>query len=100
MITTGTKSAPLASTVQWVTSEAFARSCVAPMLRTHGREEPAPACVPAIVQDTGTGRVTVQYVFGGVIPAYGKLYPEGPAAHSFGVFPQLWQDGFGPAAPY
>ena len=49
----------------------------------------------AVVQNTGTGRVTIRYHFGPDLVVYGKLYSDELGPHCFRVMTRLWEDGFG-----
>lgn len=57
-------------------------------------------CQTAIVQNTGTGRITVGYHFGDELMVFGKLYSDGLGPHSVQVIESLWQGGFGNEEPY
>jgi hypothetical protein len=57
-------------------------------------------CQTAIVQNTGTGRITVGYRFGDDLMVFGKLYSDELGPHSVQVIESLWQGGFGNEAPY
>jgi hypothetical protein len=57
--------------------------------------EPSSDCQASIVQDRGTGRITVSYRFGDEILAYGKLYSDALGPHSFRVLNGLWEEGLG-----
>jgi hypothetical protein len=54
---------------------------------------------PSLVQNRGTGRVTVRYRSADTA-IYGKLYSDGLGAHSFHVQRQLRESGFGDDDPY
>jgi len=57
-------------------------------------------CQTSIVQNTGTGRITVGYRFGDDLMVFGKLYSDGLGPHSVHVIKSLWQEGFGNEEPY
>jgi aminoglycoside phosphotransferase (APT) family kinase protein len=63
-----------------------------PRASSEGRE-----CQAALVQDTGTGRMTVRYEMGDAV-LFGKTYSDGLGGHSHRVLKALWEDGFGPAS--
>ena len=52
-------------------------------------------CQTSIVQDRGTGRITVSYRFGDEILVFGKLYSDELGPHSFHVLKGLWEEGLG-----
>lgn len=54
----------------------------------------------SIVQNTGTGRITVGYRFGDDLTVFGKLYSDELGPHSVQVIKGLWEAGFGNAEPY
>lgn len=57
-------------------------------------------CQASIVQDRGTGRLTVSYRFGDDILVFGKLYSDELGPHSFQVLKGLWEEGLGEGALY
>jgi hypothetical protein len=57
-------------------------------------------CHASIVQDRGTGRLTVSYRFGDDILVFGKLYSDELGPHSFQVLKGLWEEGLGEGALY
>jgi hypothetical protein len=65
-----------------------------------GRTGLSSDCQTSIVQDRGTGRITVSYRFGDAILAYGKLYSDGLGPHCFRVLEALWAEGLGEGEPY
>src|SRR5687768_16030634 len=68
----------------------------APLART----KLSPDCQTSIVQDRGTGRITVSYCFGDEILVFGKLYSDELGPHSFQVLKGLWEEGLGEGSPY
>jgi hypothetical protein len=50
-------------------------------------------CQTSIVQDRGTGRITVSYRFGDEILVFGKLYSDALGPHCFQVLKGLWEEG-------
>jgi Phosphotransferase enzyme family len=60
----------------------------------------SPDCHASIVQDRGTGRLTVSYRFGDDILVFGKLYSDELGPHSFQVLKGLWEEGLGEGALY
>jgi hypothetical protein len=57
-------------------------------------------CQASIVQDRGTGRVTVSYRFGDGSLLFGKLYSDELGPYSFQVLKGLWEGGLGEGEPY
>jgi aminoglycoside phosphotransferase (APT) family kinase protein len=51
-------------------------------------------CETTVVQNTGTGRLTLRYDFESGQTLYGKLYTDELGAHSHQVMRELWEDGF------
>ena len=71
----------------------------------HAGIAPANGSLPAdcraeVVQNTGTGRITVRYRFGDQATIYGKLYTDDLGPHSVAVIEQMWRNGFGPGDRY
>ncbi len=57
-------------------------------------------CKVTIVQDRGTGRITLNYAFDDGTLVFGKLYSDELVRHSFQVLNGLWRGGFGNDQPY
>ncbi len=57
-------------------------------------------CKTSVVQDTGTGRVTVSYRFNDDTLVYGKLFSDELGPHSTGVLEALWETEFGKGQPF
>src|SRR5262249_54004043 len=53
-----------------------------------------------VVQNTGTGRVTVQYQLGHHMTVFGKLYTDDLGVYSYAVLQRLWEREFGRDAGY
>ena len=53
-----------------------------------------------MVQNAGTGRITVRYRFDDGTTVYGKLYTDELGPHSVAVIEQMWRNGFGPGDRY
>jgi aminoglycoside phosphotransferase (APT) family kinase protein len=51
-------------------------------------------CKTTVVQNTGTGRLTLRYDFESGQTLYAKLYTDELGAHSYGVMKSLWDNGF------
>lgn len=51
-------------------------------------------CKTTVVQNTGTGRLTLRYDFEGGETLYAKLYTDALGAHSYHVMKELWDGGF------
>jgi aminoglycoside phosphotransferase (APT) family kinase protein len=52
------------------------------------------ACTTTVVQNTGTGRLTLRYDFESGQTLYAKLYTDELGEHSYQVMKQLWDGGF------
>ena len=52
------------------------------------------ACETTVVQNTGTGRLTLRYDFETGQTLYAKLYTDELGAHSYQIMKELWNDGF------
>jgi aminoglycoside phosphotransferase (APT) family kinase protein len=53
-----------------------------------------------VVQNTGTGRLTIRYEFEDETVLHAKLYSDGLGPHCFGVSRALWENGFGANSRY
>ena len=51
-------------------------------------------CKTSVVQNTGTGRLTLRYDFESGQTLYAKLYTDELGAHSYAVMKELWHGGF------
>lgn len=79
----------------------FIQNIVYPIVcRETARPRLSQDCQTSIVQNTGTGRITVGYRFGDDLMVFGKLYSDGLGPHSVQVIKGLWQGGFGNEEPY
>jgi hypothetical protein len=56
--------------------------------------EEALLCDTTVVQNTGTGRLTLRYDFNSGETVYAKLYTDKLGAHSYKVLKALWDNGF------
>lgn len=84
-----------------ITQPAFIEQIVSPTACAElGRTRLAADCETSIVQDRGTGRITVSYRFGDDILVFGKLYTDELGPHSFRVLKGLWEEGLGEGEPY
>ncbi len=52
-------------------------------------------CKMTLVQNRGTGRITMNYDFGDGAQVFGKLYSDRMGEHGFQVDKALWERGFG-----
>lgn len=57
-------------------------------------------CEATVVQNTGTGRLTLRYDFERNQTIYAKLYTDELGAHSYQVMKELWDGGFNSNSPY
>ncbi len=60
----------------------------------------SPNCTTSMVQDRGTGRITVLYRFDDGVSVFGKLYSDGLGIHSYRVNRGLWEAGFNKQTSY
>jgi hypothetical protein len=84
-----------------VTRPVFIEQVVAPIACAElHRTRLSSRCQASIVQDRGTGRITVSYHFDDGILVFGKLYSDELGPHSFRVLKCLWEEGLGEGEPY
>jgi phosphotransferase family enzyme len=84
-----------------ITRPEFIERVVCPIASNESaRTKPSPDCQASIVQDRGTGRITVRYQFDDEILVFGKLYSDELGPHSFRVLKGLWEAGLGEGALY
>jgi aminoglycoside phosphotransferase (APT) family kinase protein len=79
----------------------FISSFVYPTLKRE--ETPLPTALEGkttVVQNTGTGRLTLRYDFEPGQSLYAKLYTDELGAHSYEVMKQLWDNGFDDNSPF
>jgi hypothetical protein len=57
-------------------------------------------CQAAIVQNAGTGRLTLKYVFGVDCVVFAKLYVDELGPHCYQVNRALWEAGFNDESPF
>jgi Phosphotransferase enzyme family len=82
-----------------ITQPAFIEHVVYPVACAQpATSMPSSDCQASIVQDRGTGRITVSYRFGDEILVFGKLYSDELGPHSFHVLKGLWEEGLGEGA--
>ena len=53
-----------------------------------------------VVQNTGTGRLTIRYEFEDETVLHAKLYSDGLGPHCYRVSRALWEGGFDSQSPY
>jgi hypothetical protein len=83
------------SRFQEITSREFMRRVVYPAVSGERQETASSDCKASIVQEPGSGRTTICYMFDGKPLAYGKLYSdEAEALHSNRLLMELWKKGF------
>jgi aminoglycoside phosphotransferase (APT) family kinase protein len=74
---------------------------LSPDLPLRGADSPAAAeCKATLVQDVGTGRVTMRYQIDGATVVFAKRYIDGLGAHSYQVQRTFWDNGFGTDSRY
>lgn len=84
-----------------ITDPEFIGQVVYPAAREGAaRGGPSIDCKTTIVQDRGTGRITLNYAFDDGTLVFGKLYSDELARHSFQALDNLWKGGFGNDQPY
>jgi aminoglycoside phosphotransferase len=89
----------LARKVHELTSEEFVRERILPLTAaytgTRGTQFAA-----SVVQNTGTGRLTLLYEFGADCAVVAKLYSDDLGLRSYAALRTLWSEGFGPDSRY
>jgi phosphotransferase family enzyme len=89
------------SRFQEIDSPDFMRRVVYPAVSGEPPEAASPDCKASIVQEPGSGRTTVCYLFEGKPLVYGKLYSdEAEALHSNRLLKELWKRGFDNLSSY
>lgn len=84
-----------------ITSPEFIQNVLHPLIASETDcSELSPNCTPSLIQDRGTGRITVHYNFEGGVSVYGKLYSDDLGVHSYRVNKGLWEGGFDKLTPY
>jgi aminoglycoside phosphotransferase (APT) family kinase protein len=76
----------------------FIRKFVYPTLEA--KKSPGLECQTTVVQNTGTGRLTLRYDVENGQTLYAKLYTDELGIHSYNVMKQLWDNGFGSNSLY
>jgi aminoglycoside phosphotransferase len=73
----------------------FIGKFVSPKLNGNGEaSREGMECITTVVQNTGTGRLTLRYDFQDGQTLYAKLYTDELGAHSYRVMKELWDEGF------
>jgi hypothetical protein len=80
-----------------LTAVEFIESRICPLLGPEFKGA-ASDCAATIVQNTGTGRLTLRYVFGAEKVIFAKLYDDELGSHCYEVNRQLWNSGFNSAS--
>jgi len=75
------------------TAAEFIESRICPLLGPEFKGA-ASDCAAKIVQNTGTGRLTLRYVFGEQKVIFAKLYDDELGSHCYEVNRELWNYGF------
>jgi hypothetical protein len=81
------------------TSAEFIRSRICPLLGPAGAAS-AGDCDAKIIQNTGTGRLTLRYAFGPDNVIFAKLYGDELGAHCYRANLELWNSGFDKTGRY
>ena len=84
----------LEARAQRITHPEFIERVVSPVLYGDSTKA-SPKCETQIVQNTGTGRLTVSYRFEDGVFAFGKLYSDDLGLHGARLTKGLWDGGFG-----
>lgn len=79
------------------TAREFIESRICPLLGPEFQGA-ASDCAAKIVQNTGTGRLTLRYVFGTEKVIFAKLYDDELGSHCYEVNRELWNSGFNSAS--
>lgn len=84
-----------------ITRPTFVERMVHPLVAENSTNGDVPAeCETTVVQDRGTGRITVSYRFADDTQVYGKLYSDELGVHGYKVTHGLWEDGFANGEPF
>jgi hypothetical protein len=91
---------PLESRLQDILTVDFIATTICPLLPelSHHRAS-FPDVSARVVQNTGTGRITVEYRLGGRT-VFGKLYTDDLGVYSYSVLQRLWDHEFGNTEKY
>jgi hypothetical protein len=89
----------LALEAEELTTVEFIESRICPLLEPEFGGS-ASDCDAQIVQNTGTGRLTLRYVFDPENVVFAKLYEDELGAHCFQVNRELWNTGFNRSRRY
>ncbi len=82
-----------------ITDDDFIGRHVFPTLG-NGKVHSEARCETTVVQNTGTGRLTLRYDFEDDQICYAKLYTDGLGWHSYRVNRELWEGGFNQSSRY
>lgn len=82
-----------------LTTAEFIESRIGPFLGPAFQGD-ASGCEAKIIQNTGTGRLTLRYVFDPETVIYAKLYDDELGAHCYAVNRELWKNGFDNSGRY
>jgi hypothetical protein len=89
----------LALKAKELTTVEFIESRICPLLEpVFGGS--ASDCDAKIIQNTGTGRLTLRYVFDPETVVFAKLYDDELGAHCYEVNRELWNNGFNQSGRY
>ncbi len=89
----------LAEKASELTTPEFIKTRILPLIRSTSNGHRA-HCYSEIVQNTGTGRLTIRYDFGAENVFFGKLYTDGLGLQCHEINCGLWEKGFNGAARY
>jgi Phosphotransferase enzyme family len=82
-----------------LTTVEFIESRICPLLG-RGFRGSSSKCEAKIIQNTGTGRLTLRYVFDPENVVFAKLYDDELGAHCYQVNRELWKTGFDQSGRY
>lgn len=97
---TGGSKEKLNSGVRLITDDDFIRARVHPVLGGASPGANGFRCESSVVQNTGTGRLTLRYDFGNDQIIYGKLFTDELGKSSYDALKLLWDNGFGKGSRY
>ncbi|MBZ5641254.1 MAG: aminoglycoside phosphotransferase family protein [Acidobacteriia bacterium] len=95
----GSSKQALAQKASEFISAEFIASRICPKLGP-GNTASASDCDAKIIQNTGTGRLTLRYTFGPDNVVYAKLYGDELGAHCYQANLELWNNGFNKSGRY
>lgn len=87
--------------VSEITQPDFIKEVVSPLVfKNFTSAEPSSSCETSVVQNTGTGRITINYRFSNGPLIFGKLYSNDLGGYGYRVLKELWEGGLGSGESY